>query len=567
MHNFDEYIDFIKRHFNEEYDDKYNNEYINNKLKKKLKNINDDIAIKIGKKIKLIFQIDDNRFIKYNDIELLYVNDDIKIQYYNWSHNININYKDIYNVFLSINDHKIIQLLDNIIENEEDRNKGIGTEGMKKTLNFLKNSGYCKIYGKMSGDLEGLKKFYSKIGFEIYGENIQYFFCERLKKTNELLKIYDKDIRILNISNKNIEGILDLNEFKSLEELDCSNNKITEIINFPTIDYCNVKNISFKYLNCSNNLINKLNNLPLSMTGLNCKKNPLKELYYPFNIKPNKYPSNLIYLKFGNGFNQQINNLPNSLINLTLGLNFNQTLDNLPNSITHIIFSSSSGKYSNYSSFNQLLNNLPNSLTNLVLPDSYNIEINDLPNSLKYITFGGFYDKSINNLPDNIETIIFDNILCRDYDGKYNGYEYSYPRICNIDVKKLPSNINNIVIFDDNFNRIDIFNKHLIITSSLYSEEYCIDIYNEYDIKDNLNNLNKIHNYLSKIQHFDIEIHNHNVPTKFGGEKNPNINKIIENKNKFINHCLKIIDKYKFNEYFKYNYILYPQNNLNINHS
>lgn len=30
MYNFDEYIDFIKRHFNEEYDEKYNNEYINN---------------------------------------------------------------------------------------------------------------------------------------------------------------------------------------------------------------------------------------------------------------------------------------------------------------------------------------------------------------------------------------------------------------------------------------------------------------------------------------------------------------------------------------------------------
>ena len=552
MHNFDEYIDFIKRHFNEEYDDKYNNEYINNKLEKKLKNINNDIdiTINIGKKIKLIFQIDDNRFIKYNDVELLYINDNIEIKY-NSSWSIIINYKDIYNIILSMKEHKIIELVDNIIENEEDRNKGIGTKGMKKILNFLKNSGYCKIYGKISGDLEGLKKFYSKIGFEISGENIQYFFCERLKKTNELLKIYDKDIRILNISNKNIEGILDLNEFKSLEELDCSNNKITEIINFPTINCNNIcKNKYLKYLNCSNNLINKLNNLPLGIQGLNCKKNPLKELYYPFNVKPNKWPSGLTHLTLGTNYNQSLDNLLNSLTNLTLGLNFNQSLDNLPNLLTHITFSSSCGKYSDYSSFNQLLNNLPNSLTNLVLPDSYNLELNNLPNSLKYITFGGFYNKSIDNLPDNIETIIFEGISCRDTEGKL--YDCSYPKIHVVNIKKLPSNIKNIVICD-----VNIFNKHIIITSSQHCK-YSIN--NKYDIKDNFNNFNKIHYYLSKIIIMNIEIHNDNVPPEYGGEKNPNINKIIENKNKFINHCLKIIDKYKFNEYFKDNNILYQHN-------
>ena len=74
-------------------------------------------------------------------------------------------------------------------------------------------------------------------------------------------KKYKNNIKILNISNKNIKGILDLNKFKYLKELNCSTNEITEIINIPN---------SLKYLNCSNNKISSLLNLPDGMTGLNC---------------------------------------------------------------------------------------------------------------------------------------------------------------------------------------------------------------------------------------------------------------------------------------------------------
>ncbi len=45
----------------------------------------------------------------------------------------------------------------------------------------------------------------------------------------KLLEEYDKKLLILNISNKNINGILDLKKFVKLKELDCSNNKIIEI--------------------------------------------------------------------------------------------------------------------------------------------------------------------------------------------------------------------------------------------------------------------------------------------------------------------------------------------------
>ena len=54
----------------------------------------------------------------------------------------------------------------------------------------------------------------------------------------ELLKTLDKKTKILNISNCGLKGVLDLKDFKYLEELDCSNNEITEITDIPeTLKY------------------------------------------------------------------------------------------------------------------------------------------------------------------------------------------------------------------------------------------------------------------------------------------------------------------------------------------
>jgi hypothetical protein len=177
---------------------------------------------------------------------------------------------------------------------------------------------------RINKELEEYKKKLIKEGFnkdKWLEENtiIEYHTIQILSEIN--------DIKILNISNKNIEGILNLEDYINLEELYCSNNEITEIIN--------VSN-TLKYLNCENNKITKLNELPDNLTGINCKKNQLKELYYPFNIKPKKYPSNLTHLTLGHNFNQSIDNLPNLITHLTLGYNFNQPIDKLPNSITQL---------------------------------------------------------------------------------------------------------------------------------------------------------------------------------------------------------------------------------------
>ena len=78
---FNEYINFIKKHFNDEYDiNKCNNDYIQTKLDKKRNNVNnEDIEINIGKYIKLIIGLRDDDFVNSENIQLLYEKENMKI--------------------------------------------------------------------------------------------------------------------------------------------------------------------------------------------------------------------------------------------------------------------------------------------------------------------------------------------------------------------------------------------------------------------------------------------------------------------------------------------------------
>ena len=86
------------------------------------------------------------------------------------------------------------------------------------------------------------------------------------QSTIKLLESHGKYVFTLDISNKNIEGLLDLEEFENLKKLDCSHNKITEIINLPP---------SLKYFDCSYNQIDCLSGINSDLEYLNCKKNQL----------------------------------------------------------------------------------------------------------------------------------------------------------------------------------------------------------------------------------------------------------------------------------------------------
>ena len=185
MVSYDNYINFIKKHFDGEYDiDKCNNEYINNELNIKLNNIDDEdcyIEIIIGPKLKLIFDVDELGNIMENQTELLYKTDDIEIAHNNNNNDKNyifIKYKKIYKINLLFVDDENIELADNIIENCEYRNNGIGTEGINYLLNFLRKAKYKKLHGTIStvDDVVKLNRFYKKNRFDINGDKIQYIF-------------------------------------------------------------------------------------------------------------------------------------------------------------------------------------------------------------------------------------------------------------------------------------------------------------------------------------------------------------------------------------------------------
>ncbi len=79
---------------------------------------------------------------------------------------------------------------------------------------------------------ESDKKISEKIE-DLLGCNIDDFFEKMEEFTIQLLNSFDKSIKLLNISNKNIIGKLDLSGFNKLEILNCSHNKITKIHNIP----------------------------------------------------------------------------------------------------------------------------------------------------------------------------------------------------------------------------------------------------------------------------------------------------------------------------------------------
>ena len=123
------------------------------------------------------------------------------------------------------------------------------------------------------------------------------------KATIKLLSEYNSNINKLDISQKNINGILDLDKFTNLTKLVCVSNKISELVNLPN-------NLITLY--CINNKISQLNNLPSSLVYLDCRVNKITEL----------------------------NNLPNSLVELFCGYNPITQLSSLPNQLKKLDCSS-----------------------------------------------------------------------------------------------------------------------------------------------------------------------------------------------------------------------------------
>ena len=132
-----------------------------------------------------------------------------------------------------------------------------------------------------------------------------------IKLLSDLSDLSDLDIELLNLSCKELSGILDLDKYKKLTKLTCDCNEITLLTNLSS---------QLIELNCERNSIVLLDNLPPKLKELNCKRNKLTNLDTPkiYLISLNKFwvrTRNLTCVKFLGC------NLPSSLEKISLVTN------------------------------------------------------------------------------------------------------------------------------------------------------------------------------------------------------------------------------------------------------
>ena len=339
--------------------------------------------------------------------------------------------------------------------------------------------------------------------------------CKMNKETKAILANYPYNSTSIDISNMNIKGIITFKKYPKLKILNCSGNKITELGGFTS----NLENLI-----CSHNQI-KLFEFQIHMQNIKNIKNidwrfnPLKKLYYSFNIYKNEYlstcpelssiyfcfefndtidnlPSKLIELKFNRSciFNYPVNNLPTGLKTIIFGNKFNQPVDNLPAGLEQIVFGEcfshpvynlplsikkiTFADYSISSAVECNLNNLPFSLEYLELGNGFNTQINNYPPNLKFIKFGHDFSQPIDNLPQSIKEIRFN---CNNYyqdhcldtecynniyyldTTYYNNYYYCGTTKFNQIINCLPESLEKIIFFSEFNSPIKSYNKNLKI--------------------------------------------------------------------------------------------------------
>lgn len=136
-------------------------------------------------------------------------------------------------------------------------------------------------------------------------------------------------LKSLNVSEGQITSLSGIDQFTSLETLDCSYNLLTELSTLPS---------SLKSLNCSSNKLISLSSLPVSLTNLECNNNKLEHLPTLSNkiarlLCANNQlsclpflPNTLEYLVIAG--NSKIDCLPNRVVGINI--QYNQGVSYLP---------------------------------------------------------------------------------------------------------------------------------------------------------------------------------------------------------------------------------------------
>ncbi len=202
---------------------------------------------------------------------------------------------------------------------------------------------------------------------------------------------------LLMLKNQNLEN---LNDFlplpNKLIDLDCSENKITELPDLPnSIEYLNCNSNSLDklpsklpknliYLFCRSNKINELPELPEDLTSLDCMNNNIKQLP--------KLPEDLEFLNCIKNELEILPRLPENLQELYCGYNKLEYLPELGEYLTTL---------SCYNNSLAILPELPKNLMKLDCTKNKLTSMPDLPESLRILFCRG------NNFDDNsIEKII-----------------------------------------------------------------------------------------------------------------------------------------------------------------
>ena len=203
----------------------------------------------------------------------------------------------------------------------------------------------------------------------------------------------------------------------------------------------------------------------------------------------NCLPRNLVYLKFGDFFNQRVDALPYTITHLIFGDCFEQSVDHLPISLEYLYFGKffkervdnlpPNVKFLRFDDFfNQSLQNIPPSVEVIYTGFNYSQPLVGLPNGLKFITIGNNYRYSIQELPDSVEVIALGYFKGEQTEGKRPAIrKYYWCLVTSEDIKKLPKNLKYLYMnekydgFDQivkKFPNINVNSEEEILISDIY---------------------------------------------------------------------------------------------------
>jgi len=223
---------------------------------------------------------------------------------------------------------------------------------------------------------------------------------------SHILDKIEVNVKYINLTNKNLKGILNLNRFKNLKKISCSHNQLTDI-DLYDLDW------TLKELDCENNLITEFAEIPNTLIKLNIKSNPLKKLIFNPDsnfdspIETLGLSDCLTHLKFGWKFNHPVDNLPSELIVLNLGDKFNCPIFKLPPKLKYLSIGDE---------FNKELKNLPDTLIYIDLGLNFNKELTNLPSDLYWLALSEKYTKLAQiKLPPNVAHLYLGTIFNKSH--------------------------------------------------------------------------------------------------------------------------------------------------------